>query len=150
MTTETMTSERLEAIVAVYGADPARWPAAERDAAASLLARSDAARALTAHAAALDAALDAVPSLSPTPALRAAVLAAAPQARPPSLLTRLRESWRAMRDEFGNVPAMGSLFAASLVLGVIAGGILAGSPAAESDPDLMQLALYYDESDAEF
>jgi hypothetical protein len=36
------------------------------------------------------------------------------------------------------------------VLGVLAGGVLAGTPVAESDPDLMQLALYYDESDAEF
>lgn len=150
MTTETMAIERLEAIVAAYGADPARWPAAEREAAASLLARSEAARALTEHAAALDAALDTVPPLSPTPALRAAVLAAAPRHAPSSFLARLREGWRAARDEFGNVPAMGSLLAASLVLGVLAGGILAGTPAAESDPDLMQLALYYDESDAEF
>jgi hypothetical protein len=149
MTTETMAIERLEAIVAAYGADPARWPAAERDAAVSLLSRSEAARALIEHAAALDAALDAVPPLPPAPALRTTVLAAAPRPAPPSPFARLRDGWRALGGAFGNVPATGSLLAASLVLGVLAGGILADATVAESDPDLMQLALY-DESDVEF
>lgn len=149
MTTETMAIERLEAIIAAYGAEPGRWPAAERDAAASLLARSHAARDLAEEAAALDTLLDAIPSLSSTPALRAAVLAAAPRPAPPPLFARLRDGWRILSGEFGNVPAMSSLLAASLVLGVLAGGILAGTPVAESDPDLMQLALY-DESDVEF
>lgn len=72
---------RLEALLAAYGADPARWPDDERDAALALLARSAEARALRDAAARLDAALDAVPAPEPPSAdLVARVLAAAPAA----------------------------------------------------------------------
>ena len=66
MTTEKMTLERLRAVIESYGTSPPRWPAAEREAAASLLAESAAARALVTESAPLDALLDAVPAVTPT------------------------------------------------------------------------------------
>jgi len=65
-----MTMERLEAVLAAYGAQPARWPADEREAAEALIAASDAARGAFADAARLDAALDA--AAPPPPADRLA------------------------------------------------------------------------------
>lgn len=50
---------RLEQVLAAYGADPRRWPAAERDAALALIERSAEARARVAEARRLDRALDA-------------------------------------------------------------------------------------------
>jgi len=72
---------RLEHLLAAYGATPARWPTAERDAALRLLERSAAARALRDEAAELDRLLDAVPSDPPSAALARRVLAAAPTRR---------------------------------------------------------------------
>lgn len=69
---------RFEAILDAYGADPARWPEAERDAALELMRREpEGAQAALAAARALDAALDAAPDAAPSEALRARVLAAA-------------------------------------------------------------------------
>lgn len=53
--------ERFSAIVEAYGSDAARWPAAERMEALSLLAASAEAQALVAEARQLDAALGAQP-----------------------------------------------------------------------------------------
>jgi len=77
-----MTAARLHAIIDAYGADPARWPAAERDAALALLVRSPEARRHHDAAAGLDAALDASPVEVPSPALAARVLRATPRRRP--------------------------------------------------------------------
>jgi len=74
-----MTPARLHAILDAYGADPARWPAAERDAALALLARSAEARRHHDQAARLDAALDAAPVDVPSPALAGRILRAAPR-----------------------------------------------------------------------
>ena len=76
-----MTSSRLHAILDAYGADPARWPAGERDAALALLARSPEARRQHDAAARLDAALDVSPVEVPSPALAARVLRATPRPR---------------------------------------------------------------------
>jgi hypothetical protein len=150
MTTETMTLDRLRAIVDAYGADPARWPVAERAAGEALLAGSAGARALVAAAADLDAALDSVPALQPTPAMRAAVLAAAPRPPAPSLRARLNEGWREFVAELGGWRLAGSVLAASLVLGIVSGGLLSeGLSSSETAPDLLQLA-YLDDSDAEY
>jgi hypothetical protein len=73
---EPMSMARLAAILDAYGADPARWPGAERDAALALLAASPAARARQAAAAELDACLDAAPSVVPAPDLAARIVAA--------------------------------------------------------------------------
>jgi anti-sigma-K factor RskA len=145
-----MDLERLRAIVDAYGGDPARWPAAERPAAETLLAGSDAARALVAAAADLDAALDAVPARQPTLAMRAAILAAAPRPPAPSFLTRLRDGWREVFAELGGWRTAGTVLAASLVLGIVSGGLLSDElSSSETAPGLLQLA-YLDDSDVEY
>jgi len=52
-----MTQSRFAALVEAYGADPERWPAAERDAAVCWLASNPAAQALRAEASSLDRAM---------------------------------------------------------------------------------------------
>lgn len=75
-----MDMRRLEVLLDAYGADPARWPAAERAAALALLATDPAARAWLEQARRLDRALDALPP-APAPAgdLAARIRAAAQQ-----------------------------------------------------------------------
>lgn len=60
-----MNLERFAVIVDAYGADPRRWPAAERDAAQSFAASDAQAAVLLADALALDASLDALPIPEP-------------------------------------------------------------------------------------
>ena len=139
MTTERMTLERLRAVIEAYGASAVRWPVAEREAAAALLAESAAARALVTEAAPLDALLDAVPAVAPTPAMRAAILALAPRAA-----RRPGDGWRGFVDALGGWRLAGAVLAASLVLGIVSGGWLLAGQSAESSPDLLQLALLDD------
>jgi hypothetical protein len=139
--TEPMTLERLRTLIAAYGADPARWPLAERPAAKTLLARSPEARAALADAEPLDTLLDAVPALSPSPALRAAVLAGMPR-RERSGRIGWWESARELLQEFGGLPGVRPLLLASLLLGLFAGGYLDTGSDAESGSDLIQLAVY--------
>jgi len=78
-----MDLKRFEALAEAYGADLRRWPAAERDAADALMAsQPDGARAVLSAAEALDDWLAASPPPTPSFALRDAVAAAAPKARP--------------------------------------------------------------------
>lgn len=77
-----MTAERFADLIAAYGADPARWPPAERTAAQAFAATPDG-RAALAEAAALDALLAAAPHQNPSAALHARVLSALPGARAP-------------------------------------------------------------------
>lgn len=135
MTTEKMTLERLRAVIEAYGASTARWPEAERAAAAVLLAESAEARALVTAAAPLDELLDAAPAVAPTAAMRAAILAAAPRARRPR-----GEGWRALIGELGGWRLAGGVLAASLVLGIVSGGWLSLGQTTETSPDLLQLA----------
>lgn len=110
----TMTDTRLQELLASYGADPARWPAPEREAALALLQASPAARALRDEAAALDAALDRWTVPAPGPALAAQVLAGAP--RP----SRERLSWlRRLWHELGGWRLAAPAFAASVALGAL-------------------------------
>jgi len=139
MTTGKMTLERLRAVIESYGTSPPRWPAAEREAAAALLAESAAARVLVTEAASLDELLDAAPAIAPTPAMRAAILAAAPRAKP-----RPGDGWRALIGELGGWRLAGAVLAASLVLGIVSGGWLSTGLTTESSPDLLQLALLDD------
>jgi ferric-dicitrate binding protein FerR (iron transport regulator) len=142
MMSETMTLERMRALVAAYGGKPANWPAAERAAAEALLARSPEARAALAEAEPLDTLLDAVPALAPSPALRAAVLAAMPQ----SDRSGRRSRWQGLRDllgEFGALPAVRPLLFASLLLGLFA-GYFNEDNTTEASGDLVQLAVYDD------
>lgn len=77
-----MTHERFEILAHAYGGDIARWPAAERDAAALLMAAEpEFARIVLAAAGELDAALDLWAPLAATATLREAVVASAPAPR---------------------------------------------------------------------
>lgn len=104
-----MTLGRLRDLLDVYGASATRWPAEERAAALALLGESSEARALQAVAARLDAALDLVPALQPSPDLVARVLAEAPGVHP-----RFRRR-RALRRR---------LMAAALPIAAAAGAVL--------------------------
>ena len=146
MSTEKMTLERLRAVIEAYGTSAPRWPETERAAAAALLAESAEARALLAAATPLDELLDAVPAITPTAAMRAAILAAAPRGR-----LRRGEAWRGLIGELGGWRLAGAVLAASLVLGIVSGGWLSlGQTTTEtSSPDLLQLA-QLDDSAAEY
>lgn len=93
-----MTRQRLSELIAAYGTDPRRWPAAEREDALDLLARSPSLQEEIDRMTALDAALDSWPNPAP-PALDAAAFAArvsaAPQARTRIGVTR-RFRWPAI------------------------------------------------------
>jgi hypothetical protein len=87
-----MTHERLQEILDAYGANPERWPAEERAAAAALLARTP---ALREEAARLDVLLDRVPVERPSDGLVERVLAdAARTPRRVRPVSRVRP-WRA-------------------------------------------------------
>jgi anti-sigma-K factor RskA len=146
MSTEKMTLERLRAVIDAYGTSAQRWPETERAAAAALLAESAEARALATAAAPLDELLDAVPGITPTAPMRAAILAAAPRGR-----LRRGEGWRAFIGELGGWRLAGAVLAASLVLGIVSGGWLSlGQTATEAtSPDLLTLA-QLDDSAAEY
>lgn len=87
-----LTRDRFVALAAAYGADPRRWPAAERAAAEALLARdrADAPAVLTPEGR-LDAWLDAYAVPAPSAALIDRILASAPQ--PALLWSRARLWW---------------------------------------------------------
>ena len=78
-----MDRARFEAMAQAYGADPRRWPASERDAAQAFAStHAEIARAIVSEAEDLDHLLFAAPAVTPSAALRQAVLASAPKARP--------------------------------------------------------------------
>lgn len=70
-----MQLDRFRDLLDANGADPCRWPPADAAAAVDLLARSAEARAALAGARDLDALLDGLPAVQPSPMLRASVLA---------------------------------------------------------------------------
>lgn len=107
--------DRFRAIVAAYGADPKRWPEAERAAAEAILVADQQAAMAREAEAELDAALALDRAPAPTPELMAAVLAAADRARPRGLavLWPLGPLWQ---------PA--SALAAAAVLGLVLGAAL--------------------------
>jgi ferric-dicitrate binding protein FerR (iron transport regulator) len=124
-----MEIERYQRLAEAYGGDVGRWPEAERQAALEWRARDpDAASAVLAAAAALDAALDAWRPPAATADLRERVLATAPRPRP-------------VRRGFG-FWLSGAGLAAAGAAGVIFG--MAGFGAAVSDAradDLLAVAL---------
>jgi len=104
---------RFAEILDAYGADPQRWPEAERSGAETLLAMSEEARALRDDAAALDMLLDLSAAPAPSPELMADILAAA---QPAGWRQWLSDFW-----PFGPIWQPVSAFTAAAVLGIAVG-----------------------------
>jgi len=122
-----MTVDRVRALLAAYGADPERWPAAERAAAERLLADDPALASEFADARAFDSLLDALPAPAPSPALRVRLKDIPDRARlgwtaPLAWLWPFGTPWR---------PAAGLVAAA--LLGVIVGIATPETTTAASD-----------------
>ena len=119
-----MDPERFEALIAAYGAAPARWPEEERAAAKAFARRDPHAAKLLADADAIDALLFAHRVAEPSRTLRAMVIESAPRRR--TIGRRLRLWW------------------SSIVFALVAGaGALAGSAAtAALAPAALNLQLY--------
>jgi hypothetical protein len=117
-----MTTERFEALAEAYGGDVARWPEAEREAAAQLMAAEPVrVRGILARADDLDAALAAFSAPRAASGLVNRIVAAAPRPRSPGPWAR----WL--------VPAgMGAGLAAACAAGVVM-GIRLSSPSPEAD-----------------
>jgi hypothetical protein len=103
-----MNAERQKRLIEAYGADPRRWPAADRGVAIDGALDDD----LT-EARALDAWLQASPSPQPSPGLRDRVMASALEAG----LGRVRRAWRPDRLAWFS----GAGWAAAACAGVVAG-----------------------------
>lgn len=117
-----MTLERFQALAQAWGGDIARWPEAERAAAALLAARAPQAAAALAEAAALDAALaemDAGPGPAPSSALLAACAEAAVREAAVREAGRRADARRAARR--GVRLPMAARMAAAAVAGVLIG-----------------------------
>lgn len=128
-----MTLARFGDLVAAYGAEPAHWPPAERDAAQALMATSAAARDIAARAEPLDAALALVPADVPAAALARLMAATAfpPPQHPTRRATAAVFDWRGM---VGGVlwPRAAGL-AAMAILGIVVG--LASEPVYSNSDD---------------
>ena len=137
---------RFRAILDAFGAEPQRWPAADRASAEALLAGSAEARRLQEEAAVLDDLLAQSEAPPPSQQLRAMILRAAP-ARPAIERGSIRRLWDAavsvLAGELGGPRPAGGLLGIALLLGMVAGGVLGtGSNAdAEAEFDIVQLAL---------
>ncbi|MBB5014680.1 hypothetical protein [Rehaibacterium terrae] len=126
--TTPLSPQRFADLLAAHGADPRRWPQAERAAALALLAASPEARRQQHEAARLDALLDAWQPPAPSPDLRLRLLHAMPlPQRAESLLHRL---WR----ELGGWRLAAPALAGALALGIAIGVLL---PAMEAGDDLL-------------
>lgn len=135
-------SARIAALVAAYGADPSRWPAAERDAHAS--AGANAEEALR-EAAALDAMLASLRDTPPPAAdlRRRVLLAVAAQPRPAArgFLAGLRELWR----ELGGARIAAPAFAMAMAVGLGLGWATMPAVADAGEPeDLLAIAQFED------
>ena len=107
-----MDRTRFSAIVEAYGAEPRRWPAVERDAAAAFVAEDPGVEADLADARRLEHWLDANVTPEPSAASRRRIVEAAPRGA----------SWRWALNWW----APGAGLAAAAVAGVVAGSSLLG------------------------
>lgn len=148
MNKNSITEERVAQILSAYGADTARWPADERQAAQTFLQHSEPARRLYAEEEKLDAWLEVVPVPAGASAAlharivdvaRAGVAGSAAAAAMPagSSWQRFKEIWAG----FGAWRPVGAALAASLMLGVVFGGIVGPANAKPEPVDLVELAL---------
>ena len=118
-----MTMDRLNTLLDAYGASPSRWPAEEREAAEAMIAASDAARAVFAAAAHLDAMLDQAPAPPPADRLGWRLRAVGPKAEPVVASTGPSRGW------------MGNVARAAAVVVAIAGGVAIGLALPEHHAD---------------
>lgn len=117
MTAKWISADRLQAILATYGAAAERWPDDERDAALALIARSDAARAMRDTAAGLDSALDSLQPPSPSDTLDARLRRLSPPGDPVAAAPRWRVSLGALLPDWRWAPiAAGAAGAIGAVL----------------------------------
>lgn len=134
-----MSLDRLKILLDAYGADPRRWPAAERAAAQALLGSSADARTAAHEAGRLDALLDRAPvraDAAADPALLAAIIA---KTVPAAASRRPARSWtEAFAARFAFWPNFAALAAAGVVGFLIGWTDLNQSAAASRDmPDLI-------------
>jgi hypothetical protein len=128
-----ITLDRLKVLLDAYGADPARWPDEQREAARELLARSDEARVYVRQAAVLDTLLDTAPLTAPA-GLDAAALAARIM-RLPARVTAAATAWR---FSFG-WPNFATLAAAAAIGLVIGWTDIQMSQSYAADGDVLEL-----------
>jgi hypothetical protein len=117
--------ERLGTLLDAYGADRARWPAAERAGAWALIEANTQARTLYEDARALDDLLNRASTVEPSLELKAEILAAA---------SRPRESWIRALWPFGAPWKPASALLAAVLLGIIAGVVLPSPFGSVNDP----------------
>lgn len=132
-----MDLQRLRALIEAYGAQPRRWPAAEREQARALLDASPEARQWLEQARTTDAMLDGVAARPAPAALRDRLLA-----RTPSPRRGWRHALAALWRELGGWSLAGPALAAGLALGVGMGVGLSPLPPTDGldDDTLYQLA----------
>ena len=137
MTRDGMTSERFAALAEAYGGDVARWPAAEREAAAALMAAEPAwARTTLAQAAELDEALAAFTPPRVSGELAARIAAGAP---------KTGRRWRLWLTPAGIGAGLAAACAAGLMLGVQLGAPQTGPDSLLTAAD-DEYSLYLDEA----
>lgn len=142
-----MDKKRLSAILGAYGADPAHWPASERDSAVALAASDSALASELRAAAALDRLLAKVPAGVVDNALRARILENAP---PPRMRAVAKGGRRGGTlpgfGEIIRVPSFGgavlarpvAILAIAICLGLGAGALLpSGVDAVSSDSEVL-------------
>ena len=135
-----ITMERLEAIVASYGSDPARWPEAERQGALTLLQSGEAVAALR-DAVRFDALLEGAERPQPSNMLKANLLEGAAKSLTSQIApTTVHQSpWTTglagIIDVFAGLRplALGSMMASVLALGVWIGASLTSEPLGEDE-----------------
>jgi hypothetical protein len=137
-----MSESRVTELIDAYGADPLRWPDAERVAAEAELWRSPQLRHYQSEARALDQAMAAPPLVAVPSALRESLLRAAPRPLP-------RGPWqwlRALLGELGAPPRLlGPAIAGACALGIALGSLVPVDGfafAAAGEEDVLSLAQF--------
>lgn len=150
-----MNLTRFEELLAAYGADPARWPHAERAEAEHLRATSPDARALHDEAARLDSVLSRASAVSAPADLAARILAQAPAAATPEGRTQSVPApapsrgsparWNWLRELWPGGAAWqpAAALAASMILGLAVGAAFESTfiPAMSDDDALASDAM---------
>jgi hypothetical protein len=140
-----MTRERLVEIIEAYGASPANWPEAEREAVSDLLHRSPELRVLLSEAKSLDDVLVQLPlAEKPSDVLIERLMAARPRSLPVQAERSHRRAagWRQFWP-YGSLALPTGALACSMMLGLFLGTTmqteLAGATSAVSQADSDQL-----------